>query len=235
MLRDALNGDTVNSSQPLAVTRTGAVGMGTAASALLASTQPAGDTLGSVVARVARGDQDALEELYAATSRSVLAIVLRVVQCRTEAEDIVQDVYLEVWRTAARFDASRGSVNAWLKVMAHHRAVDRVRAAQRTADRDLRYAQNFDRTTLPDTEEQVLARQESQRVREALAVLPATQRAPLLLAYFGGHTRREIADILQVSPDAVKARMSVGVRGLRTSLGPREPIADPADCGRRHL
>ena len=102
--------------------------------------------------------------------------------------------------------------------MAHHRAVDRVRSAQRTADRDLRYAQNFDRTSVPDTEEQVMQRQESLRVRAALAVLPDAQRAPLLLAYFGGHTRSEIADILQVSPYTVKARMSVGVRGLRSTL-----------------
>src|SRR3954466_1026379 len=92
-----------------------------------------------LMARVARGDQTAFAQLYDATSRSVFGIVLRVLRDRAQAEEVTQEVYVEAWSKAARFDAGKGSASSWLNTIAHRKAVDRVRSVERSAARDQRH------------------------------------------------------------------------------------------------
>ncbi|MDX6308291.1 MAG: polymerase sigma-70 factor, subfamily [Nocardioidaceae bacterium] len=177
-----------------------------------------GTELASVMARVAGGDHRAFAELYDATSRTVFGIVLRVLRDRAQAEEVSQEVFLEAWRLATRYDPVQGSPSAWINTIAHRRAVDRVRSAERSVQRDLRHAAGEFLASSPDVSEVVVARDEGSRVRRALAELPEAQRTALALAYFDGRTQREVAEMLNVPLGTVKSRMRDAMRKLRTCL-----------------
>ncbi len=175
------------------------------------------DGLETVLAAVARGDHAAFRALYDRVSPAVLGTALRVVRDPAQSEEVMQEVLLEVWRTAARFDPAAGSASAWIMTVAHRRAVDRVRSEQRASERELRAARAsiaYDEVT--DAVETSL---EQQRVRRCLAGLTELQRESVALAYYGGYSYREVAQLLGVAVGTVKTRMRDGLIRLRDCLG----------------
>lgn len=177
------------------------------------------DELAPLMVRVATGDQQAFATLYDATARSVFGIVLRVLRNRAHAEEVTQEVYVEAWRSAARFDAGQGSPSAWLNTIAHHKAVDRVRSEERSTQREQRH---LDASAVEwqaiDTSEVAVTNDEGRRVREAVAELPEGQRTALTLAYFHGKSQREISEMLQVPLGTVKTRTRDAMKRLRNQL-----------------
>jgi RNA polymerase sigma-70 factor, ECF subfamily len=184
--------------------------------------QPRTDSpeLTRLLARVATGDQEAFATFYDRTSRIVFGIVLHVVRDRAQAEEVTQEVYVDAWKAATRFDAASGSPTAWLNTIAHRRAVDRVRSSERRVHREQRvYLESLEQPVDRDTSEIVVANDESSRVRSALEALPEAQREAVLLAYFDGQSHRDIAESLQVPLGTVKTRIRDGLKRLRTQLG----------------
>jgi RNA polymerase sigma-70 factor, ECF subfamily len=178
-----------------------------------------GPTPDELLARVGRGDRDAFGTLYDSTAARVFGLVRRLVVDHAQSEEVTQDVYLEIWQTAPRFDASRGSAIAWMLTLAHRRAVDRIRSAQAARDRDLRVGARDLDVPVDTVVEAVETRIEHERVQDALGRLSDLQRECVALAYYGGLTQREIADRLDVPLGTVKTRLRDGMVRLRTELG----------------
>jgi RNA polymerase sigma-70 factor, ECF subfamily len=184
--------------------------------------RPATDSLelADLLARVAGGDQEAFAAFYDATSRVVFGIVLNVVRDRAQAEEVTQEVYVDAWKSAPRFDRRQGTASAWLNTIAHRKAVDRVRSAERSVQRDQRH---FEQTTVttadPDVSEMVVARDEGRRVRDALRQLPDVQRVAVELAYFSGFSHREVAERLDIPLGTAKTRIRDAMKRLRNQLG----------------
>ena len=176
-----------------------------------------GNDLAGLLARVARGDQAAFAVLYDRAAGRVFGLVLRVVRDPAQAEEVTQEVMLEVWRTASRFDPHRGSATAWLMTLAHRRAVDRVRAGLAAAQREARAA--VAETDYDVVAEEVETRLDAQRVRRCLDSLTDLQRESVTLAYYGGYSYREVAHLLGVAVGTVKTRMRDGLIRLRDCLG----------------
>ncbi len=147
----------------------------------------------------------------------MLGTVLRVVRDPAQSEEVMQEVLLEVWRTAARFDPAAGSASAWIMTLAHRRAVDRVRSEQRATEREFRAATAT--IAYDEVSDAVEASLEHERVRRCLAGLTDLQRESVLLAYYGGHSYREVAQLLGVAVGTVKTRMRDGLIRLRDCLG----------------
>jgi RNA polymerase sigma-70 factor, ECF subfamily len=175
--------------------------------------------LRDLIAASSRGDESAFAQLYDHTSSRVYGMVLRVVRDPAQAAEVTQDVYLEVWRQSARFDGERGSVMPWLLMIAHRRAVDRVRAAQASIVRDNRYAEQNTERDYDQVSEQVHSSIEAQLVRKVLGGLTAAQREAVSLAYFGGYTHSEVAELLHIPLGTVKTRIRDGLIRMRDALG----------------
>lgn len=172
-----------------------------------------------LLAASARGDQQAFAQVYDLTSARIYGMVLRVVRDRAQAAEVTQDVYLQVWLEAARFDPAAGTALAWLLMIAHRRAVDRVRSAQSATRREDRYATAQTERPYDQVAEAAHANLDAQRVRRVLAELTDVQRQALQLAYFGGYTHREVADLLQIPVGTAKTRIRDGLIRLRDTLG----------------
>lgn len=172
----------------------------------------------ALLERVARGDEQAFAELYDLIAPRVHAVVVRVVRDPAMSEEVTQEVLVELWRLAPRYESSRGSVAAWATTVAHRRAVDRVRSTQSSRDRDQR---DLDRTPSgrhDEVAELVEDRLERERVTRALERLTPTQRESIELAYFSGYTYREVAAVLDVPEGTVKTRIRDGLIRMRDEL-----------------
>ncbi|MEV5000600.1 ECF RNA polymerase sigma factor SigK [Nocardioides sp. LML1-1-1.1] len=179
----------------------------------------AGPDLGALLKRSARGDTAAFAELYDATAPRVHGLVLRVVRDRAQSEEVTQEVFLEVWRQASRYDAARGSASAWLMTIAHRKAVDRVRSAEAATRRDLTYEHGHQSVPHDETAEAAHASLEAHRVRTALGQLTEVQREAIELAYFGGYTHTEVAALLDLPVGTAKTRIRDGLIRLRDTIG----------------
>ena len=176
-----------------------------------------GADLAALLARVARGDHDAFAEVYDRVAAPVFGTVRSVVRDPSLSEEVTQEVFVEVWRAASRFDACKGSPMAWLATIAHRRAVDRVRSEQRAAERDRRSAAPL--IAYDDVAETVEDNLDRERVRRCLGALTELQREAVTLAYYGGYTYREVAGLLGVPAGTVNTRMRDGLIRLRDCLG----------------
>jgi len=175
--------------------------------------------LEDLISLSARGDEAAFARLYDLTSGRVYGMVLRVVRDPAQSAEVTQDIYLEVWRQASRFDSAKGGVLPWLLMIAHRRAVDRVRAAQASVVRDDKYATLTEDRPYDSVSEQAQASLEAQRVRRVLDGLTGPQREAISLAYFGGYTHSEVAELLKIPLGTVKTRIRDGLIRMRDALG----------------
>jgi RNA polymerase sigma-70 factor (ECF subfamily) len=180
---------------------------------------PGGSPVDELLRAVARGSEAAFAELYDLVAPRVYGLVLRVVRDPSQSEEVTQEALVEIWRTASRFDPNRGSATAWMFTIAHRRAVDRVRAEQAGADRLRRVAASSVDTPYDEVVEQATARLDRVQVRRCLDGLTELQREAVTLAYYGGHTYREVAELLRTPVPTVKTRMRDGLIRLRDCIG----------------
>lgn len=183
---------------------------------------------GVLVARVAGGDGQALEALFARHGRACYALSRRILVDEQLAQDVVQEVFLAVWRDPSRYDPAKAAFSSWLLSVTHHKAVDVVRREEslrrRRTSADLLEGEESD---APRVDEQVWSRVRRERVREVLRTLPEPQREALALAYFGGYTQREIAGLTGTPLGTVKTRMLAGMRRMKESLDGMSNAATP--------
>ncbi len=174
---------------------------------------------GDLLRRTARGDRDAFAALYDAFAPRVLGLAVRVVRDPGHAEEVTQEVFLQIWQRAARYDASLGSATSWIMTLTHSRAVDRVRSAQAAVARDAAAAQASTQRDTDTVVEAVERSLERRAVRRCLATLTPLQRESVTLAYYSGFTYREVAELLTVPLPTVKTRLRDGLIRLRDCLG----------------
>ena len=174
--------------------------------------------LDSLLTRVAHGDQAAFEGVYDALAGPVYGLINRVVRDPAQSEEVAQEVLLEVWRAAARFDPAKGSAATWVMTIAHRRAVDRVRSAAAAAAREVKTAE----VPSPNGDEvadSVAASIEAERVRRCLEGLTEAQRESITLAYYGGYSYRQVGERLGVALSTIKTRIRDGLIRMRDCLG----------------
>lgn len=187
-----------------------------------------GDAIGAAaVAGCAAGDAEALEMLYIQHAPSCLALARSILLDVHHAEDAVQEAYLDLWRHASRFDCHRSSVRAWLLLLTHHKAVDRIRNEQ--ARKTVELVPEHDRADQrPGPEAQAMAELSGRQVRQALVELPLTKLESVVLAYWGGYTQKEIAGLTNVPVGTVKSRMHWALKNLGATLGVHTKESEPA-------
>ena len=169
--------------------------------------------------RTASGDKRAFAELYDLLAPRVLGLVRRILIDHAQSEEVTQEIFLEIWQTATRFDPNKGGATTWILTMAHRRAVDRVRASQSSRDRDTKvgirdYDPGYDHVA-----ESTEIRIEHERVAKALDRLTELQRQAINLAYYGGYSHSEVASMLDVPIGTVKTRLRDGMIRLRDEMG----------------
>ncbi|MCV7092438.1 sigma-70 family RNA polymerase sigma factor [Mycobacterium interjectum] len=174
--------------------------------------------LDTLLRQVARGDSAAFATVYDLTKARVYGLVTRVVRDPGYSEETTQEVYLEVWRTAAQYDPARGSALAWLLTMAHRRAVDRVRAEQAGSNRESRYGAASADTPADVVADSAIAGDERRRVTQCLEGLSDAQRQCIELAYYQGLTYSEVSQRLAANLSTIKSRIRDALRGLRNCL-----------------
>jgi RNA polymerase sigma-70 factor (ECF subfamily) len=173
-----------------------------------------------VMQLVRRGDARAFEVIYERHSSAAFSLAYRMMGTRAGAEDVTQDAFLSLWRSGARYDRARGSVRTWVLGIVHHRAIDALRRAtvhdrRRAGDEGIE--ERFEARERTDVE--AARREEAGTVRSALSSLPADQSQVIELAYFGGFTHTEIADMLDAPVGTVKGRMRLGLKKMKAQLG----------------
>ena len=187
----------------------------------------------AVLARIANGELNALDELYERYKTMAYSIAYRITDDASLAEDVVQDAYLGVWRNAARYIEERGSVKTWLLSIVHHRAIDAIRRRRPTTELPERDDVPPATLTLPDVWGEVAANLDAETVRTALSALTDVQREAIELAYFGGLTQVEIAEQTSTPLGTVKSRMRLGLLAMRRALtGEAEPSIGAGESDR---
>jgi RNA polymerase sigma-70 factor (ECF subfamily) len=176
-------------------------------------------TAEQLMVEVAKGDRGAFERLYPLVAGAVLGVVRRVVRDPAQSEEVAQEGLVQLWWTAPRYDPARGSVLTWALTLAHRRAVDRVRHAQAAAEREDRVAAESIDRDYDEVAEAVTASLEREQVRRCLGSLTTLQRESVVLAYYGGHTYVEVAELLSSPLGTVKTRLRDGLIRLRDCLG----------------
>ena len=175
--------------------------------------------LEDLLEKVARGDEAAFAEVFTRASGPVHGLVRRVLRDPAQSEEVTQEVMLNVWRSATRFDAAQGSAMAWIMTMAHRRAVDRVRSEQSATDRVRRLGGREVLPAFDEVAETVEIHLEREAVRRCLTSLTELQRESIDLAYYAGKSYREVSELLDVPLGTVKTRMRDGLIRLRDCLG----------------
>jgi RNA polymerase sigma-70 factor (ECF subfamily) len=170
---------------------------------------------------VQRAEAAAFEVVYDRHAGAAFSLAYRMCGARPLAEDVVQEAFLSIWRSGARYDRSRGSVRTWILSITHHRAIDALRRGvvqdrHRASDEGIE--ERFESGDRTDTE--VTRREEAVEVRDALYELPEEQRRAIELAYYGGFTQSEIAEMLRIPIGTVKGRMRLGMDKMRGTLAP---------------
>ncbi|SDP35500.1 RNA polymerase sigma-70 factor, ECF subfamily [Nakamurella panacisegetis] len=172
----------------------------------------------TLLLRVATGDRAAFSVLYGYFAARVFGLANRILRDPSHAEEVAQEIFLEIWQRAPRFDRSRGTAASWIMTITHGRSVDRVRHAQASRARDLRTTiANFDRD-VDSVADSVIQEAEAAEVRECLDTLTPLQRESITLAYFGGHTQREVGELLGAALPTIKTRMRDGLIRMRDCL-----------------
>ena len=172
---------------------------------------------------IRRGQAPAFEVIYDRHSSAAFSLAYRIVGTRNGAEDVSQEAFLNLWRSGARYERARGSVRTWVLGIVHHRAIDFLRRAavhdkRRASDEGME--ERFESGERTDVE--VARRDEAQTVRAAMQTLPGEQSQVIELAYFGGFTHTEIAEMLDTPVGTVKGRMRLGLKKLRDQLSSGE-------------
>lgn len=175
--------------------------------------------LSQLLKQASRGDEQAFARLYDATSARVFGLAVRVVRDPAQAEEVAQEAFLEIWKTASRFDPAKGSAQAWMLTIVHRKSVDRVRSAEAATRRDATYHDQNQSVDHDATADAAHASMEARRVRNALQSLTAVQREALELAYFGGYTHTEVASMLDLPVGTAKTRIRDGLIRLRDTMG----------------
>ncbi|MBB5841967.1 RNA polymerase sigma-70 factor (ECF subfamily) [Conyzicola lurida] len=176
-------------------------------------------TLDELLALVAQGDQAAFARLYDQIAPRVLGLVRRLLRDHAQSEEVTQEIFLEIWQNATRYDSAKGGASTWIMTMAHRRAVDRVRASQSSRDRDTKIGIRDYDAAYDNVSETVQVRVEHERVEKAMLRLTELQRQAVSLAYYGGYSHSEVATLLSVPIGTVKTRLRDGMIRLRDELG----------------
>ena len=169
--------------------------------------------------RSATGDEAAFGELYDAVSTRLFGLVRRVVRDPAQSEEVTQEVFLEIWRHSARFDAGRGSALSWMLTIAHRKAVDRVRSSEASRSRDESWGVSHQDVDHDATAEGAVQRLDAERVHQALQTLTDAQRQALELSYLSGYTHTEVASMLGLPLGTAKTRIRDGLIRLRDTMG----------------
>jgi len=177
------------------------------------------DDAAELLQQVSRGDEKSFERLYDVYASRVFGLVKRVVRDPGQAEEVAQEVFLEIWRRASRFDRSKGSATSWIMTLTHARAVDRVRSAQAATDREIKVAHASTERDVDTVVEAVESNFERRAVQRCLSTLTELQRESITLAYFSGYTYREVAELLTAPLPTIKTRLRDGLIRLRDCLG----------------
>ena len=180
---------------------------------------PEAAVLAELLKRSSLGDSEAFARFYDATAARAFGLAVRVVRDRAQAEEVAQEAFLEVWRSASRYDRSRGSAIGWLLTIVHRKSVDRVRSAEAASRRATRYDHGNHSVAHDTTAEAAEASMEAGRVRSALKSLTRVQREALELAYFGGYTHTEVATMLDLPVGTAKTRIRDGLIRMRDAMG----------------
>jgi RNA polymerase sigma-70 factor (ECF subfamily) len=173
--------------------------------------------LDRLLALVARGDEEAFASVYDQLAGPVYGLIRRVLRNPAQSEEVAQEVLLEVWRSASRFDPGKGTAATWVMTIAHRRAVDRVRSAAAAAEREQRTAMPL--PVVDDVADTVEASLERERVRRCLDGLTELQRESITLAYYGGYSYREVAALLSSTLGTIKTRIRDGLIRMRDCMG----------------
>ena len=172
-----------------------------------------------LLTRVGQGDKGAFAELYEQMAPRVLGLVRRLLVDHAQSEEVAQEVFLEIWQSASRYEPNKGGATTWILTMAHRRAVDRVRSSQSGRDRDIRIGTRDYSDHVDDVADSVEIRIEHERVERAMAQLTELQRQAVTLAYYKGYSHTEVAQLLSVPVGTVKTRLRDGMIRLRDALG----------------
>ncbi|MBK4348256.1 sigma-70 family RNA polymerase sigma factor [Lacisediminihabitans changchengi] len=172
-----------------------------------------------LLGRIAQGDQKAFAALYDEISPRVFGLIRRLLVDHSQSEEVTQEVFLEIWQNATRYEPTKGGASTWILTMAHRRAVDRIRSSQAGRDRDLKIGVRDFVAEYDNVSDAVEITIEHERVKVAMAQLTELQRQAVTLAYYGGFSHSEVSAMLKVPIGTVKTRLRDGMIRLRDELG----------------